>query len=48
MSREPRNGGALVAKTLAEYERPPLDEAVDEALREFIDRTKASMPDMWY
>jgi trimethylamine:corrinoid methyltransferase-like protein len=25
-----------------------MDEAVDEALRDFIDRTKASMPDQWY
>ena len=47
-SRTEERAAALVAKTLAEYERPPLDEAVDEALREFIDRTKASMPDMWY
>ena len=30
---------------LAEYEPPPLDEATDEELRDFIDRTKASFPD---
>ncbi|MBT8079780.1 MAG: trimethylamine methyltransferase family protein [Gammaproteobacteria bacterium] len=33
---------------LNDYERPPLDEATDEALREFIDRKKESMPDAWY
>ena len=32
-------------KTLAEYEAPPIDPGVDEGLREFIDRRKASMPD---
>jgi len=30
---------------LAAYEAPPIDEAVDEELREFIDRKKASFPD---
>jgi trimethylamine--corrinoid protein Co-methyltransferase len=35
-------------QSLAEYVAPPMDEAVDEALRDFIDRTKASMPDQWY
>ena len=30
---------------LAEYEAPPLDLAIDEALRDFIARRKASMPD---
>ena len=30
---------------LAEYEAPPIDPAVDEALLEFIDRRKSSMPD---
>ncbi|MGC1578137.1 MAG: trimethylamine methyltransferase family protein, partial [Beijerinckiaceae bacterium] len=32
-------------KALAEYEAPPIDPAIDEALREFIERKKASMPD---
>ncbi len=36
---------ALWKKWLAEYEAPPLDEAIDEALKAFIDKTKASMPD---
>jgi trimethylamine--corrinoid protein Co-methyltransferase len=32
-------------KTLAEYEAPPIDDAVDAELREWIDRKKASFPD---
>jgi trimethylamine--corrinoid protein Co-methyltransferase len=35
----------LWKKMLAEYEMPPIDPAVDEALRDFIERKKASMPD---
>ena len=30
---------------LADYEPPPLDPAIDEALTEFIAKKKASMPD---
>ncbi|HEY7177749.1 MAG TPA: trimethylamine methyltransferase family protein [Gaiella sp.] len=36
---------ALWKRTLAEYEAPPIDEAVDEELREWIERRKASFPD---
>jgi len=36
---------AIWKKMLAEYEEPPLDEAKDEELREWIDRKKASFPD---
>ncbi len=32
-------------KALAEYEAPPIDPGIDEALREFIERKKGSMPD---
>jgi trimethylamine--corrinoid protein Co-methyltransferase len=32
-------------KWLADYEAPPLDEGIDEALRDFIAKKKASMPD---
>lgn len=35
-------------KTLAEYEAPPLDIAIDEALRDYVDRTKRAKPDAWY
>jgi trimethylamine---corrinoid protein Co-methyltransferase len=32
-------------KMLADYEPPPIDEAVDQVLREWIERQKASFPD---
>ena len=35
-------------ETLASYEAPPLDEAIDEALLDFIARKKASMDDAWH
>ena len=35
-------------KTLAEYEVPHMDEGIDEALKDYIARKKASMPDAWY
>ena len=35
----------LWKKVLAEYEAPPIDPGIDEALREFIAKKKASMPD---
>lgn len=38
----------LWKKRLAEYEAPPLDQGIDEALREFIARRKAAVADMWY
>jgi trimethylamine:corrinoid methyltransferase-like protein len=30
---------------LAEYEPPPIDEAVDQELKDWIERQKASFPD---
>jgi trimethylamine--corrinoid protein Co-methyltransferase len=39
---------ALWKKTLAEYQQPAIDPAVDEALRDFIARRKMSMADAWY
>ncbi len=33
---------------LAEYQPPAIDEAVDEALREFVAKRKSELPDMWY
>ena len=36
---------AIWKRTLAEYEAPPIDDAVDEELREWIERRKASFPD---
>jgi trimethylamine--corrinoid protein Co-methyltransferase len=35
-------------QTLASYEAPPLDEAIDEELRDFIDRKKADVADAWH
>ena len=33
---------------LAAHEDPPIDPAIDEALREFIERRKAAVADAWY
>ncbi|MCL6706095.1 trimethylamine methyltransferase family protein [Pseudomonas sp. R2.Fl] len=38
----------LWKKTLAEYEAPPLDIAIDEALRDYIDRISRDRADAWY
>jgi trimethylamine--corrinoid protein Co-methyltransferase len=35
----------LYKKSLADYEAPPLDDAIDAELLEFIARRKAEMPD---
>jgi trimethylamine--corrinoid protein Co-methyltransferase len=35
-------------KALAEYEAPPLDEGIDEALKDFMARRKGQMDDAWY
>jgi trimethylamine---corrinoid protein Co-methyltransferase len=40
-----QRANALWKKQLAEYEPPPLDAAVDEALNDYINRRKASFPD---
>ncbi|MGB9333031.1 MAG: trimethylamine methyltransferase family protein [Steroidobacteraceae bacterium] len=40
-----QRANALWKKQLAEYEAPPLDPAVDEALNDYINRRKASFPD---
>lgn len=33
---------------LRDYEAPPLDQGIDEALLDFMARKKSGMPDMWY
>lgn len=38
----------LVEATLAAYERPPIDSAVEAELVEFVERRKGEMPDQWY
>jgi trimethylamine--corrinoid protein Co-methyltransferase len=35
-------------RMLAEYEAPPIDPAIDEALRDYVARGKAGMDDAWY
>jgi trimethylamine--corrinoid protein Co-methyltransferase len=40
-----QRASSIWKRTLAEYEAPPIDDAVDEELREWIDRRKASFPD---
>ena len=35
-------------KTLADYSAPPLDIAINDALRDYIDRTNRARPDAWY
>jgi len=43
-----QRANALWKKMLAEYEAPPLDPAIDEALQDFMARRKASFPDSSY
>ncbi|GAB4386791.1 trimethylamine methyltransferase family protein [Albidovulum sp.] len=38
----------LWKQKLREFEPPPLDEGIDEALKDFVARKKAAMPDAWY
>jgi trimethylamine--corrinoid protein Co-methyltransferase len=40
-----QRANAIWKRMLREYEAPPIDPAVDEALLDFIARRKASMPD---
>ena len=43
---EAQRANRLWKKMLKEYEPPPLDPGIDEGLREYIEKRKASMPDM--
>jgi trimethylamine---corrinoid protein Co-methyltransferase len=43
-----KRANARWKKTLAEFEAPPLDEGIDEALCDYIARRKAAVQDMWY
>jgi trimethylamine--corrinoid protein Co-methyltransferase len=40
-----QRANAIWKRTLAEYEAPPIDDAVDQELREWVERRKASFPD---
>ena len=42
----PARANRIWKKMLAEYEAPPMDPAIDEALLDYIARRKASMPDI--
>ncbi len=35
-------------KLLNEYQPPPMDEGIDEALKEFVDKRKRQVPEAWY
>jgi trimethylamine--corrinoid protein Co-methyltransferase len=43
--RADERANTLWKKWLGEYEAPPLDEGIDEALKDFMEQKKASMPD---
>ncbi len=43
-----QRANATWKRMLAEYEAPPIDDAVDEELRDYVARRKASMPDQAY
>ncbi|MEM1199174.1 MAG: trimethylamine methyltransferase family protein [Pseudomonadota bacterium] len=43
--RTDQTANKLVSRTLAEYEAPPLDPGIDEALQAYIAKKKESMPD---
>ncbi len=40
-----RRANAIWKRMLADDEAPPIDPAVDEALKEFVAKKKAAMPD---
>ena len=42
---EAQRANAIWKKMLADFVPPPIDPGIDEALRDFIERKKASMPD---
>ena len=43
-----KRAGNLWQKSLEEYQQPPLDAAIDEELREFVERKKSAVPDANY
>ncbi|MGL4311890.1 MAG: trimethylamine methyltransferase family protein [Paracoccaceae bacterium] len=43
-----KRANARWKKTLAEYQAPPIDEGIDEALQDFIAGRRRAVPDMWY
>ena len=47
-TRAEDRANSKMKQMLADYELPPMDDATNEALREFIDRRKSERVDMWY
>ncbi len=45
MLRRGTSGYRCQRSMLAGYQAPPLDPAIDEALTEFVEKKKSSMPD---
>jgi trimethylamine--corrinoid protein Co-methyltransferase len=43
-----RRANRRCKEMLADYQPPPLDPAVDEALQDYMSRKKASQPDQWH
>ncbi len=43
-----QRAAVMVHEALATYEAPPMDDATDEALQEFVARRKAETTDQWY
>jgi len=44
----PQRANALCKSLLNNYEVPPMDISIDEALRHFVDSRKSAVPDQWY
>ena len=44
-STPPSGPTAAWKELLADYEAPPIDDAIDAELREYVDRRKSEMPD---
>ncbi|MGI9311464.1 MAG: trimethylamine methyltransferase family protein, partial [bacterium] len=47
-STEEQRASEIWQQQLAAYQPPPIDDAADEALREYIAKTKASREERWY
>ena len=45
---EEQRANALWKQMLADYEAPHMDQATDEALKDFMARKKAAAPDQWH
>ena len=48
MHRPAAGCGCCIRGSTADSQAPDMDPAVDESIRDFVDRKKASMKDQWY